>query len=450
MNAPASYTNPFFITRRSANLMEDLHRQVSNAGAVCLIYGVEGVGKSRLIRQFISTRLNGSRVKFCRLSSDGFFLDDDHRLHAFENLMPSILNTTSSNYFWVIDQLEFASEDFLQQLLRFWAQHASQLSGALVLACRPERLGMVYKISEQLTLKVSCVELKRLSKTEALQYISTQFCPDMNTVAVFSREVSQAFKRAAGIPGQLDKITQRYSGIVECTQKRSDKRKVIPLFIVAVTLLAFAAAIYLNTGKLNLIDKQVDQQAGVNQLPEPAVNQPQDFVTTSIVEPVILPEDQVVTQLKEPVATEKGNAQVQKPSIISVEQPDAVNIEIEKQAKPQNLLIERLSATDKWLLHSSDKTASIQIMSLLVEEDPQKSLLRFFHKLEAKGINLDQIYVYSMSKEDNYIYVVLFGSYADRAEARVNMNSLPSSLKANGPIVRTVRGIKNEVEAGNK
>ncbi len=452
MNAPASFKNPFFITRRSANLMEDLHRQISAVGAICLLYGVEGVGKTRLIKQFISTRLAGRNMKFCRLSTDGFFLDDDTQLHAFDRLMPTILGSPPDNSIWVIDQLELASGEFIQQLLQFWSLHASELNCALILGCRPRYLGTVYKISQQLKLKIPSVELKPLSKSESLQYLSAQLCPNMDSVAVLSIELSREFKLAGGIPGLLDQIIQRHSGLIECSQQNLHNRKIKVLFLLAASMLMLGPVIYLNFSKFDLIESQAIQQAAEvkgKEFPRQKINQLENFETPGLVEPVILEQEELITGEKEPELALSGeitDRPKQGLGTESVEMVAAVNTEIETEQmpKPQNVLLERISATDEWLQLSSDDTASIQIMSL--GKDSQKSLLVFLRKLVANGISMQQIYIYEMNKASDHIYVVLFGSYADRSEARIQINSLPVSLKANSPIIRTIRGIKNEIE----
>jgi hypothetical protein len=453
MNAPASFNNPFFITRPSANLMEDLHRQISTAGAICLLYGVEGVGKTRLIRQFISTRLAGRKVKFCRLDTDGFFLDDDSQLHAFDSLMQTLLDSPSSNTIWVIDQLELASGTFIQQLLQFWSLHATKLNCALILGCRPRYLGTVYKISQQLKLKIPSVELKPLSKSESLQYLSAQLCPDTDSVALLSRELSKEFKVACGVPGLLDQIIQQHAGLIECRPKTLHNRKVKILLLLAASILIFSPGIYLNMSKFDFIEKQATLLTDAVKGDEPQrqeIKQTEKSVISGLVEPVILEREALITVDKEAeqvVSAEHTGSPLQEEAE-AVDRVAIENKEIEQIPKPQNVLMERLSATDEWLQLSSDETASIQIMSLVLGEELQNSLLVFLRRLATDGINLQQIYIYEMNKAGDHIYVVLFGSYADRSEARKKINALPSPLKANSPIVRTVLGIKNEIEEG--
>jgi hypothetical protein len=431
--------------------MEDLHRQISTAGAICLLYGVEGAGKTRLIRQFISTRLVGRKVKFCRLSTDGFFLGDDSQRHAFESLMPAM---HSSNSIWIIDQLELASVAFIQQLLKFWSLHASKLNSALILGCRPRHLGTVYKVSEALKIKIPSVELKPLSKSESLQYLSAQLCPDMNSVVVLSSEISREFKIAGGVPGQLDQIIQRYSGLIECSQQHLNNRKVKFLFLIAVLMLILSPGIYLNSSKFDLFESQSIQSiedVKVKELQRPKINQLENSEITDHVEPVILEREEVIPGQRAPELPLTGEITDSSKQELGTESVELVaventEIETEQMPKPQNVLQERLSATTEWLQKSSDKTASIQIMSL--GTDQQKSLTGFLRKLATNGINLQQIYIYEMNKVGDHFYVVLFGSYADRPEARIQINSLPASLKANSPIVRTVLGIKKEIEKG--
>ena len=73
MSETATPANKYFLTRQSANVMEDLNRLVSKGGSVTVLYGQNGVGKSRLLKQFILTRPLPIPIITIRFYTNGTF-----------------------------------------------------------------------------------------------------------------------------------------------------------------------------------------------------------------------------------------------------------------------------------------------------------------------------------------------------------------------------------------
>jgi type II secretory pathway predicted ATPase ExeA/septal ring-binding cell division protein DamX len=101
----------------------------------------------------------------------------------------------------------------------------------------------------------------------------------------------------------------------------------------------------------------------------------------------------------------------------------------------------RMSATDKWL-DSTDLTAySIQ---LLVAEDDEQ--LRNHLKALPKFIEVNDIYMYRSAAQGRPMVNVLWGSFAERKAAQQELTLLPPSLRSNRPYVRTMSGIRAEID----
>ncbi len=71
----------FFLTRQTANLLEDFTREINKGSSLFLLYGVSSVGKSRLLRELTNRGIPGR--KFCWVD------------FKTENLDSSILNELS-------------------------------------------------------------------------------------------------------------------------------------------------------------------------------------------------------------------------------------------------------------------------------------------------------------------------------------------------------------------
>ena len=62
---------PYFLTRQTANLMEDFARDLKSANGVYLLYGDEGVGKTRLLEELMHSRLQDVKVHWIDLQAGG-------------------------------------------------------------------------------------------------------------------------------------------------------------------------------------------------------------------------------------------------------------------------------------------------------------------------------------------------------------------------------------------
>jgi type II secretory pathway predicted ATPase ExeA/septal ring-binding cell division protein DamX len=100
----------------------------------------------------------------------------------------------------------------------------------------------------------------------------------------------------------------------------------------------------------------------------------------------------------------------------------------------------RLSATREWLASEAPGTYSIQ---LLGSEDPEQ--LKRHLKVISKSIEMNKIFVYRTVARQKPSLTVLYGSFNDHGAAREALQTLPASLKAFKPILRTVQGIQGEI-----
>ncbi|MBI4206755.1 MAG: AAA family ATPase [Betaproteobacteria bacterium] len=105
-----------------------------------------------------------------------------------------------------------------------------------------------------------------------------------------------------------------------------------------------------------------------------------------------------------------------------------------------DLVDRRLAATQQWLSDAAQTTYSIQLMG--VEDEDQ--LKHHLNDL-AKFIEVNKVFLYRTVANRKASLTVLYGSFSDRRAAQDALEQLPLSLKANRPILRTVRGIRTEI-----
>ena len=121
----------------------------------------------------------------------------------------------------------------------------------------------------------------------------------------------------------------------------------------------------------------------------------------------------------------------------------------------QQLLVnQRLQATDNLLLNTSPDTISLQIQSvptvLAVGEQPQDALLKVALEKLRRQLEMDNIYLYRMQQNASVYTVILYGAFVQRADALNALNGLPEEIKTNQPYLRTLAGVKKDIELSQK
>jgi type II secretory pathway predicted ATPase ExeA len=121
----------------------------------------------------------------------------------------------------------------------------------------------------------------------------------------------------------------------------------------------------------------------------------------------------------------------------------------------QQLMVnQRLQATDNLLSSTSPETISLQIQSvpgdLTAVEQPQDALLKTALEKLRRQLEMDNIYLYRMQQNDSVYTVILYGVFAQRADALNALNGLPEEIKANQPYLRTLAGVKKDIELSQK
>jgi MSHA biogenesis protein MshM len=102
----------------------------------------------------------------------------------------------------------------------------------------------------------------------------------------------------------------------------------------------------------------------------------------------------------------------------------------------------RLAATELWLATGSGETLTIQLMGTNDEEQ-----LRTFLTEIGQIIEIGKVFVYRTKARGNPSLTVVYGSFVDRKQALDALANLPAQLKASHPILRSINGIRAEIQA---
>lgn len=114
------------------------------------------------------------------------------------------------------------------------------------------------------------------------------------------------------------------------------------------------------------------------------------------------------------------------------------------KAAPQGaarLLESRIAATTTWLASAKPETYTIQLLGAS-DETQLNHHLTFI----SKSIEVNSLFVYRTFAKGGPSLTVTWGSFDNQRLAREAMAQLPPFLRAYRPLLRTVQGIKAEIE----
>ena len=105
------------------------------------------------------------------------------------------------------------------------------------------------------------------------------------------------------------------------------------------------------------------------------------------------------------------------------------------------VLGQRLTATTAWLAIQPPSTVTIQLFGSASDQQ-----VAFDIKRVSQQIALDNIYVYRTKVNNLPFLTVLYGSFANRADATIALQNLPSDIQKNQPQLRTIAGVLQETK----
>jgi septal ring-binding cell division protein DamX len=106
-----------------------------------------------------------------------------------------------------------------------------------------------------------------------------------------------------------------------------------------------------------------------------------------------------------------------------------------------DVIANRIEATHHWLKSDQAKPYSIQLLTVQSEEQLRNNL-----KALSKFIEVNDIYMYRSVALGRPAVSVLWGSFNSRQAAADELAELPRPLRANRPYVRSIEGIRAEVD----
>ena len=462
-------TSLFFLTHQSANIIEDLTRSLHQKSIVNLIFGEPGVGKSRLIQQFTQTRLSENQYVWISFDAQGQYqyVLGNQPLDHQRNFMSKVMSDIPDQAILILDHFEYAISEIKTRVFRYMEEQGKHTQIKLIICSSSDNLSDLSEFSKRFQVEVSSVELKCLTFKEQISYLESIYCNGLRTRLKRNSNLRKILKPSKGLFASLVALPQKQPLLICEARASLDSSLFSAKWAISLLVMMSFFLLVLNGGGGNVLHKfysdidNVPEQEEFSVAPSMPINKVD--AQSALVEATA--NELINTDSDAPHKSQRVDA----PSIISSsnadqmldglkKERDSVSVDHENtivssllpEAGPDETaspVQHRIDAMQKWLSRATPQQATIQIMSLAQSNGSEKSLNRYLNNLQNQSIDTSKIFIYSSIKKNKKMIGVLYGIYQNREKAITNIVNLPDILKANKPIPRTVKGIKDEINS---
>ena len=167
--------NPFFLTRHTANLMEDFVRELNAQAGLYLIHGDEGVGKTRLLTELVGSRLGERKVRWMDLKAGA---SGDTALIDSSDLIENTFVDSSPGDVIIADHFESALKKTRHQLFLSWSTDGLDKNLNLIVASSSDYMNELKQLAQQYQIRVKRFQVMPFSPDEATAFLGFYLFPD--------------------------------------------------------------------------------------------------------------------------------------------------------------------------------------------------------------------------------------------------------------------------------
>jgi hypothetical protein len=470
----------YFLTRQIANLQEDFGREIKNGASLFLLYGDEGVGKTRLLEELVSTRFNGLRTHWvdCKESVDeanaptklGFELE-----HTLDN--------ASIGDIILADHFELATNKIKHKLLQSWSTDGIDKDFSLIIATGLAGLKEVRDLAARYQVNVKSFQLLPLTGVEIDDYCASTLFPSLPSgPLLMPKQVRLALNETQGVIRKVrDVVEQQGSHITrqEAPRTASIIKPLLVVFGLAIMLVLVGLAYhFMPVAPVELLSlnqqgrERVELALPTNNLNTgESVLEMEPFQTPLIQEPKVVTQAPVIVELaialpaiaESRVVAETTVSPLTKPEAFSETQLVDINKdEVDESSKVESLkyeflvdivrqelysdwFIKELKRSREWFETSEKNHVTIQLMSIGLDSETDDTYLKYVETLQKKGVDVSKLRVYATRVQEDVIFGIVFGHYRSRGAANQSITNLSSSFRANKPFPRSLGGIWDEI-----
>ncbi len=200
-------SNPFFLTRQTANLMEDFVRELKADASLFLLYGENGVGKTRLLEELKRTRLTDAKIHWIDLKAGG---SGDESLMDSSAMIEDTFTGAQPGDIIIADHFEMALQKTRHQLFLSWSTDGVDKRINLIVGSNDKFFDELRQLAKQYQVRVQSFQLMALSPEEAAAFLGFYLFPDrpignLSIPAILQEQLSMA----QGAIGKIVEIAER-------------------------------------------------------------------------------------------------------------------------------------------------------------------------------------------------------------------------------------------------
>jgi len=466
----------FFLTRQTANLLEDFTREIDKGSSLFLLYGIRSVGKSHLLRELTNRGIPGRNFCWIDFKTETVDSSIQNELSATDadgltSDIQELMEAAEERDIIIVDHFELASNKAKHQLFHSWTTERIGKKINLILAATTGSFDDLREFALNFKVQVKSFELMPCSMAEVEAFLAFYLFPK-NPLSILSipADVEKQLRNCNGILSEVIEVANQQGKQVSIkpdsdpelknrtplaigtllvilitlgisfpywTQEVIDNEILPPITEKTITIISdnedVVAINYPDSGQSNPVG-EARESATSSQIDEPKQE------GQSVSEPII--QATVNNASKEKLSLELEPRLIE-PSPGKTDQPEELEVKNEKQ---QLSRFQRdLDNALYWIENQDKKKATIQVMTISSRNFDGEAYYSYLETLESKNIDVLKFRIYQTGIDDSVMFGVIYGVYASLGEANQDIQQLPETLKAGAPVPRTFGGIWNEI-----
>ena len=495
-------SKPFFLTRQTANLMEDFARELKVGASIFLLYGDNGAGKTRLLRELSENRLSSTRIHWIDLNAA---TADEKNQQIGSAEVEAVFDAANSGDIIVVDHFESALKKTRHQLFLSWSTDGVDKKLNMVIASSSEGFNEFRQLSQHYQVNVHSFKLEPFNPDEVEAFLGFYLFPDhpIGKLSIPS-DLRKQLAATQGAVGEIIKIADRDGAQIGSSPMTDTEsiRKGSRIMVTILILFAITAGVgwyFLSsqpapqqpvpavaseaepvTNYEPVVEVEVQKEADTEPGAETVAEL--EAETSSLTEDELEVEPDSVVAEPEPTlsATVETSAEAETMPDVDPDTEDQVGTEPGTASDTDAVLVEQANQQDvgdtalapaetsstqpdqavltdterfqqdlrfsmDWIETREDSAGTIQILLLSFSGFDPTAYYEYLQYLANQQVDVDNIRVFKTLTGGTEVYSVVYGEYASRKAAGASLDGLPEALRNISPIRRSIGGIREEI-----